>query len=88
MSRAIRTLTGDGRKDEQALLRMVTDAYSLSPSWQGLGEERAAIEHDIRNVQKPGALGLSPAFAFWEPIVCQAGVVWTVDNYGTLTVES
>lgn len=88
MSRAIRQLTGDGRKDEQALLRMVTDAYSLSAAWPGLGEVRAAIERDIRNVQDPGALGLSPEFAYWEPVVSWAGVVWNVDNYGTLTVES
>lgn len=87
MGRQYNNLPSNPRQAERMLLRMVTDAYSVSPAWSGDGDERARIERDIRNVQTPDALGMSPEFAHWERIATRGGVIWHVSNDGWVTVE-
>lgn len=79
-------LPEDPQAAEQTLIRIVTDAYRLTPAWKNDPNEIAAIEDDIRTVTTPAALGLSPEFAKWESVTTSAGVVWEVDDDGHVSV--
>ena len=88
MSTTFKPLSDDPAQAERELIRALTDAYSLTPSWAGDGDERAEIEKDIRAVtEAPAALGLSPEASKWILRAESAGIVWTVADDGFLKVS-